>query len=44
MRLRLLKQEDAEGMLEWMHDPEIYCNFQFATENRSIEQVDIWEL
>lgn len=39
MQLRILKQEDAKWMLEWMHDPEMYCNFRFNAENRTIEQV-----
>lgn len=29
MSLRELKEKDAEGMLEWMNDPEIQKTFAF---------------
>lgn len=29
MKLRKLEKKDAPFMLEWMHDPEINCNFRF---------------
>lgn len=41
MKLRKLKEKDADGMLEWMHDPEIQKNFQIAM--RSKEKKDILE-
>lgn len=39
MLLRQLKEKDAEGMLEWMHDPEIQKNFRFETDNRKLKDV-----
>ncbi len=38
MQLRQLCIEDAEGMLEWMHDPEINCNFRFDAASYTLEQ------
>ena len=38
MRLRQLCIEDAEGMLEWMHDPTINCNFRFHAAAYNLEQ------
>lgn len=38
MRLRQLCIEDAEGMLEWMHDPTINCNFRFDAAAYNLEQ------
>lgn len=34
MSLRELLEKDAEGMLEWMNDPEILKNFRFGAESR----------
>ena len=39
MRLRKLQNKDAEGMLEWMNDPEIQKNFRFPMETREKEKV-----
>ncbi len=39
MRLRRLEQKDAEGMLEWMHDPDIQKNFRFSFERKTIKEV-----
>ena len=39
MSLRMLKEKDAEGMLEWMHDPEIQKSFRFCAENKKKEDV-----
>ena len=39
MRLRELKEKDADGMLEWMNDPEIMKNFRFSSKGRDKEQV-----
>lgn len=39
MRLRKLEERDAEGMLEWMEDPEINKNFRFSTENKNLQDV-----
>lgn len=38
MQLRELCIEDAEGMLEWMHDPSINCNFRFDASSYTLEQ------
>ena len=38
--LRALRPEDADGMLEWMHDSEIDCLFQQDFLHISKEQVD----
>lgn len=37
MFLRQLKEKDAEGMLEWMHDPDIQKNFRFSTVDKKKE-------
>lgn len=37
MMLRKLEKKDVLGMLEWMHDPEIYRFFRFACENNNEE-------
>lgn len=34
IKLRCLKEKDTEGMLEWMHDPDIQKNFQFNPEEK----------
>lgn len=39
MRLRRLEKKDADGMLEWMHDPEIQENFRFDASKKSKEDV-----
>lgn len=38
MKLRRLKEEDVAGMLEWMHDPEINCNFRFNAKDMTTEK------
>ena len=35
MKLRLLQQKDAAGMLEWMHDEEVNKYFRFRAEDMS---------
>ncbi len=35
MTLRKLEEKDADGMLEWMCDPEIQKNFRFIAENKT---------
>ena len=40
MRLRLLELKDAEGMLEWMHDPNVNCYFRFDAANMTRKQVE----
>lgn len=40
MKLRLLELKDAEGMLEWMHDPEVNCYFRFDAANMTREKVE----
>lgn len=37
--LRRLRDEDASGMLEWMHDKDIQIKFQFAAADRTMEDV-----
>jgi diamine N-acetyltransferase len=37
MRLRVLKQKDAELMLEWMHDPSVVANLQANFFSKTIE-------
>lgn len=32
MKLRMLDKKDADGMLEWMHDPKVYPYFRFPCE------------
>lgn len=39
MILRRLKREDAEGMLEWMHDKDICKNFREGIEHKTAEDV-----
>lgn len=39
MILRRLQEKDANGMLEWMHDPEIQKCFQAPMGDRTIEDV-----
>lgn len=39
MKLRRLKEKDAAGMLEWMHDPEFQKNFQIDMINRRMEDI-----
>lgn len=39
MRLRQLKEADADGMLEWMHDPEIQKFFRTSMETKTREEV-----
>lgn len=39
IRLRQLKIEDAEGMLEWMHDPDIAKAFSFNADDKNRETV-----
>ena len=37
VKQRKLKKEDAEGMLEWMHDPNIYKYFRYDMEKQTLE-------
>lgn len=37
MLLRKLEEKDVSGMLEWMHDPEVYQFFRFSCENNTTE-------
>lgn len=39
IKLRELQEKDVEGMLEWMHDPEIQKNFQKNMLERKEEDV-----
>lgn len=39
MKLRELEEKDADGMLEWMHDPEIQKGFRFSVEEQDREAV-----
>lgn len=39
IRLRKLRTDDADGMLEWMNDPEAQKNFQAAMNGRSRQEV-----
>jgi len=39
IRLRQLQEKDAEGMLEWMQDPEIRKSFRFG--NEEVKREDI---
>lgn len=39
MKLRLLELKDADGMLEWMHDPKINCYFRFDAAGMTKEKV-----
>lgn len=38
MILRLLKEKDAAGMLEWMHDPKVNQFFRFDADNMTLEK------
>lgn len=40
IHLRRLKREDAEGMLEWMHDPDIQKNFQTDMASKTLADVE----
>lgn len=39
MELRRLKENDIQGMLEWMHDPNVFQFFRFSCENYTEENV-----
>lgn len=39
MRLRRVEEKDAEGMLEWMQDPEIQKGFRFNAGSRDMKSV-----
>ena len=39
MKLRPLQIKDAEGMLEWMHNPDIAKNFRFNTSGQTLDKV-----
>ena len=39
MKLRKLEEKDADGMLEWMQDPEMQKGFRFNGEEKSREDV-----
>lgn len=39
MILRELKEKDAEGMMEWMHDPEIQKNFRFSVLDKTMKDI-----
>ena len=39
MRLRKLEEKDAEGMLEWMQDPEIQKGFRFNAGQKDMQSV-----
>lgn len=39
MKLRKLKYEDIDGMLEWMHDPKVNYGFRFDAEAMQYEDV-----
>lgn len=38
MKLRLLVDKDAKGMLDWMHDPKVNCFFRFRAEDMTEEK------
>lgn len=38
IKLRKLQEKDIDGMLEWMHDPEINCFFRFDAENMDYQK------
>lgn len=38
MKLRMLDEKDADGMLEWMHDPKVYQYFRFPCEETNKER------
>ncbi len=39
IRLRKLEEKDAEGMLEWMYDPEIQKRFRFNADGKDLDSV-----
>ena len=39
MKLRKLEEKDADGMLEWMRDPEMQKGFRFNAEEKNREDV-----
>ncbi len=39
MKLRRLEEKDAEGMLEWIQDPEIQQGFRFNAAEKNMESV-----
>lgn len=39
MKLRKLEEKDADGMLEWMQDPEMQKGFRFNAEEKNREDV-----
>lgn len=39
MRLRRVEEKDAEGMFEWMHDPEIQKGFRFNAAEKDMESI-----
>lgn len=39
MRLRRLEEKDAEGMLEWMRDPEMQKGFRFNGNEKDMDSV-----
>ena len=38
IRLRQLLEKDVNGMLEWMHDPDIQNNFRVALQEMGEEE------
>ncbi|NHM30001.1 GNAT family N-acetyltransferase [Neobacillus terrae] len=40
IRLRELQMKDADGMLEWMHDPELMKNFRFDASSMTRQKVE----
>lgn len=40
IHLRKLKREDAEGMLEWMHDPDIQRGFQVDMASKTLVDIE----
>ena len=39
MKLRTLKEKDAQGMLEWMKDPEVNQNFRFSANDVDMQKI-----
>lgn len=39
VKLRMLKEKDADFMLEWMHDPEIQICFRYPMKNQTKEEI-----
>jgi len=39
MHLRILKEKDADRMLEWMHDPDIQKSFRISMQDKTYEEV-----